>query len=159
MIKWDGTPTKEFNELVTGAFQFALDVTKDGVEIIKAWYTEDIIEMFGGAESLKEHIIYLKDIHEDEELEYMVGEYSWLVFDILVESQGNWLNDTRQKEIDIDLLIDNFFYDSDCLLTADEYNSLSKEKKDYMGFSKTLHGVVNRLKPHPNELKAWVDKN
>ena len=55
--------------------------------------------------------------------------------------------------IDLDVLLDIYLWDTDFLLPAETLNKLTAEGKNMLGFSKELFGVVQGLRPHPDELE------
>ena len=58
----------------------------------------------------------------------------------------------RIRDIDFELIVDRYFWDLDFLMTPDEVNEMTPEAKQLMRFSDELFGVVNRLRPHDEEL-------
>jgi hypothetical protein len=54
--------------------------------------------------------------------------------------------------IDVDALIDTYFWDTDFLIDAESFAQLSAAAKTQLGFSPSVFGVTQGLAPHPEEL-------
>ena len=114
--------------------------------------------------------------------EYVLTEYHWLLMYECLEVQIEVLNDmplpslvkrlktlataqdtvslslpTRSQDvtgfhIEFDSLIDQYFWDTDFLMDAEQFSRLSADAKTNLGFSASVFGVVQGLSPHPEEL-------
>ena len=113
---------------------------------------------------------------------YVPTEYHWLLMYECLKVQIEVLNDvplpslvaqlttlatahdalylslpTRDQEIegfhiDVEALIDTYFWDTDFLMDAESFARLSAEAKTHLGFSPSVFGVTQGLAPHPEEL-------
>lgn len=114
--------------------------------------------------------------------EYMPTEYHWLLMYECLNIQSDVLNDMpepflveqlhmagdAQEEaylslprtskrldgfhIDFDELVEQYFWDTDFLLSAETFSQLDAEAKKRLAFSNGLFGVIHGLPPHPEEL-------
>lgn len=113
---------------------------------------------------------------------YVPTEYHWLLMYECLQVQIKVLNDVplpslvaqlttlatahdalylslpaRDQEIegfhiDVEALIDTYFWDTDFLMDAESFARLSAEAKTKLGFSPSVFGVTQGLAPHPEEL-------
>ena len=58
----------------------------------------------------------------------------------------------RVRDIDVDSILEDYFWDTDFLFDPAEFEKLGVEGRENMGFSEEAFGVVNGLRPHPDEL-------
>jgi hypothetical protein len=170
MLRFASPPDEAFAAIVDASLGLYRDMLRTGIEDnidaeeLLAVYSPQIRELFT-AKELSEQLRKLLDAHTGPSL-YMPTDYHFL---ILYEVLENWIsfhNDVVDEEgaddvgeaislgrIDFDWIVEHYFWDEDFLMGPDERNRMTREMKEMMGFSEESFGVVNRLKPHPDELE------
>lgn len=110
-----------------------------------------------GVELLKR----LKEGHLDESTLYQLTDYHWLLLYEAVELFCDHHNDSGRKtrkvgpyrigRLDSGDIVQAFFWDLDYVTS--EMKDLTPAQRDSMQVSETTWGVVQGLKPHPDELR------
>jgi len=96
---------------------------------------------------------------------YQLTDYHWLLlyevlwrFCELFNDEPKEIAPTLAKqyginEIDFHELIDLYFWDTDFLASPDDLINIGKDGRKQMGFGEEAFGVVQRMVPHPEEIK------
>lgn len=170
MIRFSRKTTQAFHNLLTEALEESLGYgnDQDAIEYAYEGMFEISKEIFNNVE-IYELLGKLKRAHEDCSAMWKVNDYHFL---ILYESL-NWyttgdldeypfiFDGKKIKKIDFGSIVDEFFWDTDFLISPEIFNNVSKEQKEMMGMAQETFGVANRLKPHKEELeiKKYKDGN
>ena len=96
---------------------------------------------------------------------YQLTDFHWLLLYEVLWKFCELFNDEPEEfspalgkkygfcEIGFHEIIDLFFWDTDFLLSPDDLVDIGKFNRDQLGLSKETFGVVQRMVPHPEELK------
>ncbi len=96
---------------------------------------------------------------------YQLTDYHWLLLYEALWSFCEVFNDEPKEiaptlakqygihEIDFHELIDVYFWDTDFLISPDDLIAIGEDGRKQMGFGKEAFGVVQRMVPHPEEIK------
>lgn len=164
-------PDEAFRTILEGALELAIDALRQSYEDgedeqVLECYLDQTRSIFTRDELLAE-LKKLLAAHQSPLL-YMPTDYHFLILYDVLSQKIDIHNDTVSDgvlssngpvlvgEIDFDWTIDLYFWDEDFLLDPDIMNLLPMEQKKQLGFTDETFGVVNRLKPHPDELVLKV---
>ena len=97
---------------------------------------------------------------------YMPTDYHYLILHEVLQLQIGFHNDRISSggqplafgsvllgHVDFEFVADYYFWDEDFLLSEVVMAGLSEEKKALLGFNQETFGLVQGLKPHPQELE------
>ena len=162
MLRFTCIPDQAFDAIVTGSLELAFDMLRDECGAHDALVDPRLEGMFTRAE-LAAEVEKLLLAHKSDTL-YGLTEYHWLILYCVLEDGVALHNDGVKEdgaraiggvllaEIDFDGVVNVYFWDEDFLFDPDAYAGLSDQQKAELQFTDTTFGVVNRLKPHPEEL-------
>ncbi len=172
MIYFASKPTPFFYRVFEQAMEFCIEQLRVCVDC--GWphspvLDEDVVEMFGGPQGLLNHLRELWNIFHHQKV-YQISDYSYLSLDRVLRTYCEIYNDSMRdpgtiyvegiiaagalcRYIDVDELLETFFWDQDYDLTPEIFNQLTPEDKACAGFNHELFGVINRLQPHKDELR------
>jgi hypothetical protein len=162
MLRFNQKPDKAFEAIVNSALDIAIDELGNEYGDFDENY-EELISLFGKDLLISELETLLK-VHKSNKL-YMPTDYHFLVLDRILNDYIDYHNDRVMeekkpqkigkfliKQIDFDAIHTIFFWDADYDLPKDTMNNLNSAAKDLMRFDKATFGVVNRMKPHKEDL-------
>ncbi len=181
MIAWMTKPNALFREVLKRTFDETLDEIRDSISALgpqenNTFFSDDIVNMFGGVIKLFEHIILLEEISKSKTV-YQISDYSYLVLhrmlrnfceiysDIIrtsdtpeeAEEFGITYRNKLVGKLNIDDITDTYFHDTDFDFDPEIFNSMDQSLKEQYGFNNETYGVVNRMMPHPDELLPWIE--
>jgi hypothetical protein len=181
MLRFVNAPDEAFHHILEAFLEISIDELEDSIrngwaaQDSLAFYSELIHQLFTPQELLEE-TQKLLSAHRAPAL-FMPTDYHFLILYEILEGNIEAHNDLVKEqgpieygpfaiaEIDFITIQDMYFWDTDFLLNPDDMNSLSEDDAKSLGFNEETFGVVNRLKPHRDELKfeksreeaAWGD--
>ena len=148
MLRFAENPDIIFTEILELAFEDALE-----------W------ELYSN-KALKSTIAELKEKNRSPGLWRLTDYHYALIYDVLsnfVDVHNDFARETGQPilelqdhrifRINLNALIDQYFYDTDFLLDPQLMLNMPSELKGSLGFSAETFGVVMGLKPHSKELR------
>ena len=107
----------------------------------------------------------LRTASEAEDL-YQLTDYHWELLYEMLRGYSALFNDSSAvsvlperygiEEIDFSWMIQNFFWDTDFLMSAETMMALSMKDKAMMGLSQETFGLTQGLIPHPDELQLKI---
>lgn len=167
MLRWQQTPDHVFTEIVTAALEVCIDRLADAYgdtdEERVAQFSSDVVGLFTYDELLAQ-LRRLLEAHQSPEL-WMPTDYHFLLLYRALQQQIEFHNDSFRDapcmmrfgnfvvaDIDFDWLCDLYFWDIDFLIPANQFAELPSNAKASLGFSDETFGVVQGMKPHPDEL-------
>jgi len=108
-------------------------------------------------------LLHLRDAHLDNNVLRQLTDYHWLLLyesvvlfcDAHNESTDKTIGSYRIERIHTDEMLQAYFWDLD--FVTPELTDLTESQRDMIAVSRETWGVVEGLKPHPDELRlvAW----
>ena len=155
-----------FEVIVTAALEIAIDGLRnpdgpdEGVLVDYSPRTQAIFDR----QELLAVLEKLLEAHRSPTI-YKLTNYHFLILHDVLQVYADLHNDSLElhdgvrrwgdvtiREIDMDTVLAVYFFDTDFLFAPDDFNAMDEQKKEEMQFTDDTWGVVNQLKPHPDEL-------
>ena len=165
MLFFAARPDKVFEGIILTGMEIIRDVLKDlnyADQDALSSFSDRIRRMFS-RDALLVEVSSLLSAHSSNKL-FGISNYHFLVLyeiienevdlhnDYLADGSGGRYKNLSMGNIDFDAIVDAYFHDVDFLTPPAVFEKLISEQKAMMGFSEETFGVVQGLKPHPDEL-------
>lgn len=166
MLGFAARPDPAFRVIVTAALEIATDELRNpdaSDENALVNYSTRTQAIFNRQELLAE-LEKLLEAHRSPTTYKLTG-YHFLILHDVLQVYADLHNDSLElhdgvrrwgdvtiRKIDLDTVLAVYFFDTDFLFAPDVFNALDEQRKEEMQFADEAWGVVNQLKPHPDEL-------
>lgn len=182
MLRFHETPDKVFIEIIRTSLEVAVDVfttkLEGGANDEKLREDFEYIYPYAGKvfhpKTARDTLRKLLDCLFKTEL-YYLNDYHYLLLHDALEYFISWHNDAVRiagsneekremsevgpfhiEEIDFDLILAIFFFDTDFLLDSEAMLELGEAGRDYLAISPETFGLAQGLAPHAEELVLRV---
>ncbi|MCZ6689787.1 MAG: hypothetical protein O7H41_09305 [Planctomycetota bacterium] len=166
MLRFSTEPDLAFAEFLATSLEYEIDQLRDpddSDEGVLANYSSRTRAIFNRQE-LQAQLEKLLEAHRSPAI-YKLTDYHFLILHDVLQTHTEVHNDSLELsgevrrygdvvlgKIDVDAVLDVYFFDTDFLIDPEDLDALGGERKEMMGFAEDTWGVVNELKPHPEEL-------
>ena len=157
MIKWSSKPDPVFYDIISNALEVYQDSLKE-----ELFDDDDIAFKTFGQKGLVIELEKIITAHKSKKTFTITDFHFLILYDALIQFCELYNDDffgkfsfggIQPSQLDFELMVGIYFFDTDFLLDQEIINNLSVDQKNVMAISSDNFSIANNLKPHADELK------